>query len=173
MSKIINNDKLLEIFYINSYRWYHVREISRVVGLSPSTGSKYLNSFVKEGLLKKKEERKHLLFKADTENKGFILNKINYNIQKIKRSGLIEYLEEEFNYPQTIILFGSYAKGENIPDSDIDIFILTETKKEPDLSIFRKKLNTEIQLFIYNHKKFKVMQKNNKGLFINIINGIK
>lgn len=173
MSKLIDNNKVMELFYNNPNTWYHIREISRILELSPSTSSKYLNLFVKESLLEKKEERMHILFRANTNNKNYKTKKINYNIEKIKKSGIIEYLEKEFNYPKAIILFGSYAKGENTKNSDIDIFIQSETIKEPQVKEYEKKLKVEIQLFIYNEKKLKLMKKTNKELFNNIINGIK
>ena len=173
MSKLIDNNKLLEIFYENPNKWYHIREISRIIKLSPTTASKYLNKLKKEGILDNKEERRHILFRANTEDKKFITKKINYNIDKIKNSGLITFLEEELIYPKAIILFGSYAKGENTPDSDIDIFVLTESKKKINLSDYEKNLKTEIQLFVHNNKEFQLMKKNNKEIFNNIINGIK
>ena len=33
--------------------------------------------------------------------------------------------------PDKIILFGSYAKGQNKPESDIDVLIIQETNKKP------------------------------------------
>lgn len=33
--------------------------------------------------------------------------------------------------PEKIILFGSFAKGQSKPDSDIDLLIIKQTKKRP------------------------------------------
>ena len=173
MSKIIDKETVLEIFYIHPNQWYHVRELSRLLKISPTTISNYLHSFAQEGLLEQKAERRHLLFKANTENTPFKTKKIQHNLEKIQKSGLLEFLEGELNFPKVIILFGSYAKGENAPGSDIDLFILTETEKEPNLNAFTKKLGAEIQLFLYSTTKFKTMKKKNPELFNTIVNGIK
>ncbi|GBU23338.1 hypothetical protein R80B4_03255 [Fibrobacteres bacterium R8-0-B4] len=62
-----------------------------------------------------------------------------------------------------IILFGSYAKGEENPNSDIDLCILTPVKDEgrrlTETSIdFRVKLlkvqKSALDLFTYNHDDF-------------------
>ncbi len=173
MSKLIDNMEIMEIFYNNPNKEYHIREIARLTKLSPSTVSKYLIKCTKEKLLDKREERKHLLFKANTENKIFKIKKINYNTERLFEFGLINYLDEEFNYPRAIILFGSFAKGEDIEQSDIDIFILSETKRELKLENYEKLLKKKIQLFVYNNKAFQEMKIKNQELLNNIINGLK
>lgn len=47
----------------------------------------------------------------------------------IDTAGLIEKIKP-LN-PEKIILFGSFAKGEEKPESDIDILIIKQTKKKP------------------------------------------
>ena len=86
---------------------------------------------------------------------------------------MVEFIENELNYPEAIVLFGSYAKGENKKGSDIDLFILSESKNKLDLNDFEKKLDTEIQVFLHNRKDFEQMKVDNKELLNNIINGIK
>ena len=71
--------------------------------------------------------------------------KISHNlIYELNKSGLIEYLWQGLS-PQAIILYGSYAKGEAIESSDIDIFIIGK-EKEINLDEFEKKLGKNIHL---------------------------
>lgn len=51
----------------------------------------------------------------------------NKRIQKIIAE-VVEKIKEEYQ-PEKIILFGSYAYGKPTEDSDIDLFIIKETKK--------------------------------------------
>lgn len=88
-------------------------------------------------------------------------------INKMYKSGLIDYLIKELN-PSLIILFGGIRKGEYDKDSDIDLFVETQVKKELNLKSFEKTLNLKIDLFIESD-----IKKVNKNLFNNIINGIK
>ena len=164
---------MLEPFFYNSQQWYHVRELARQFTLAPTTVSKYLQQFAEQGILERKEERHHLLFRADTNNPLFQAQKIEYNLQRIQQSGIVPFLEEKLNFPRAIIVFGSYAKGENTPQSDLDLFVLTETITEPKMEQYETILKAPIQLFIYTTTKFKMMRKKNPELFNNIVNGIK
>ena len=80
--------------------------------------------------------------------------------------GLVKFLSDNL-MPQSIILFGSYVRGEDITESDIDIFVESATRNI-DISKFEKKLNKKIQLhFKKNINTLPLELKNN------IINGIK
>ncbi len=166
-------DNIIELFIEDSYSKFNVREVARLVKLSPSTASKYLNDASKRGLLKKEKSRNLILFSGDLESQKFRDIKIYNNIKKIRSSGLVEFIEKELNYPEVIILFGSYAKGENKKDSDIDLFILSESKNKPALDIFEKKLGTEIQVFLHSRKDLERMKTGNKELLNNIANGLR
>ena len=168
-------DKLLEFFIKEPYREFYIREIAKKTKKSPTTISKYLKEYEKEGILNSEKKLNHLLFKADVENKNFRLVKLSRNIELINKSGLIEFLEEEFNYPEAIILFGSTAKSENIPRSDIDILVISAKKKEPysaNLEKFEKELGHKIQLFSHTPEEIKKLKQTNKELVNSWVNGI-
>jgi predicted nucleotidyltransferase len=165
-------DKLIEYFIKEPEKEVHVRELSKLLRKSPTTISKYLKIYEKEGVLKSKEKLNHLFFKADSNNKIFRQFKLNYNLSILNKSGLIEYLENEFNHPEAIILFGSFAKAENTRKSDVDILIVTSNKKELNLKYFEKKIGNPIQLHLYSNKDIELMKIKNKELLNNFINGI-
>ena len=85
----------------------------------------------------------------------------------ILRSGLLDYLEEKYS-PECIVLFGSTAKGMDDKESDIDIFIMSPSKKNISIERFEKILKKEIQLFIFDRQEF----LKQKDLANNIVNGI-
>ena len=67
--------------------------------------------------------------------------------------------------PKCIVLFGSFQKGEDIEQSDIDLFI-ESPKLKIDLKKFEKKMKRKIELhFKENFSKYPKELKNN------IING--
>ena len=90
---------------------------------------------------------------------------------QLNKSGVINHLIDKFNFPEAIILFGSFAKAENIKRSDIDLLVISPLKKEINLEKFGKKLGHKIQLFVYSSKDIKKMKQNNKELLNNLING--
>ncbi len=165
-------DKIIELFLENPEQEYHIRQLSRMFKKSPTTISKMLKSYKKEGILKSETKLNHLLFKADTNNKKFRTIKISYNLNLIENSGLIEFIEREFNYPKAIVLFGSFAKGENTPTSDIDLLIVSPIRKEINLEEYEKKLKHKIQIFAKSDKDIEEMKTKNKELLNTFINGI-
>jgi DNA-binding Lrp family transcriptional regulator len=165
-------DKLLEIFIKEPEKYFHVRQISKMAKKSPTTISKYLKNFEKKGILKSEKKLNHLLFSGNNESREFKQLKLNYNLNNLFNSGLIDYLVKEFNYPEAIILFGSFSKAEDILRSDIDLLVVSPSKKKIKLELFEKKLGKEIQIFVYPKEDIKKMQKTNKGLMNNLVNGI-
>ncbi|MCF7872287.1 nucleotidyltransferase domain-containing protein [Candidatus Woesearchaeota archaeon] len=144
----------------------HIRELARNTSLHPNTIITTVNTLEKSNIIKtEKEDKKQVFYENNQKAKN---RKVFYIIEEIISSGLIKHLEEYYSYP-AIILFGSTAKGEFHENSDIDIAIITDDKKSADLRKFEKKLNKEIQTFIFNKAEFK---KLNKELFNNIVNGI-
>ena len=87
------------------------------------------------------------------------------NLKLLHESGLVEYLTEKFP-GGTIILFGSYAFGEDTPGSDIDIAIIGCSGKALDLTRFEKFLERAIVVQHYN------LSEIDRNLRSNILNGI-
>lgn len=160
--------RTLEIFFISPNRKYYLMDVSRSIGLAHTSVKKNLDRLVKLGLLiesvEKRGERKFPLYIANRDNNLFKEYKIIYNLSSLFESGLIEFIEGEL-MPKSIVLFGSYQRGEDIEDSDIDIFVECE-ENELNIDKFEKKLNRKIQLHF--RKNFDLYPKELKN---NIING--
>lgn len=156
MLKIFNN---LSPFIEDCYREIAVREYSRIMNITAPTASKLLKYYEKENLLKKRQYRNYLLFRANRESE--ILKDISKTYWKQQLKKIIEKINEEFHYP-TIILFGSLTKLETKSNSDIDLVILSKINKKINL----KYKNRKIQLFIFHS-----LDKINKELKSNILNG--
>jgi predicted nucleotidyltransferase len=144
-------------------------DISRSIRLAHTSVKKNLDKLVKSGLItesiEKKGGRKFPLYLSNLDNKTFKKYKTAYNILSILQSKLIEFIEEKL-MPRSIVLFGSYQRGEDIEKSDIDLFI--ECKKEElDLSSFEKKLGRKIELHFNDN-----FGSYSKELKNNIINGM-
>lgn len=158
MLKIFND---LGPFFGDNYRRISVREYARIRKISPPSASALLNELVKEGLLIKEEERKYIFFASNRENPLFVHLSRNYWYIKIKKSGLLDYLNKELVTP-LIILFGSFSKAEVTQNSDIDIAIKAQ-KKRLDVFRFKKAIGREIQIIFYDDAKIDLQN--------NILNG--
>tara|TARA_Y100000310_G_C20390945_1_gene672732 strand:+ start:133 stop:534 length:402 start_codon:yes stop_codon:yes gene_type:complete len=88
------------------------------------------------------------------------------NLKQIYISELSNFIEEQFA-GATIILFGSYSKGEDTKTSDIDLAIIGRKDKIINIEKFEKSLNRKININFYDS--WKNIQKHLKN---NILNGI-
>jgi len=104
------------------------------------------------------------LIQLNRENQKVIQLKRAENLKSLYESGILEELENQF-LGSTIILFGSYSKGEDTITSDIDIAIIGRKEKEHDLSKFEKILKKEIVLNFY--PSFKEIHKDLKDSLCN------
>ena len=162
---------ILKLFLENPQAKYHIREVARILKISPMTARKKLMELSKKKLLIAKKDRVYNVYTSNTESDRFKLNAKFYMIDKMQKSGLLDYLNKELK-PEAVVLFGSIAKGEYSIKSDIDLFVISELKKTINLEKFENKLGRKIQLFIYTYKEFKNMKSKNKELLNNILNGI-
>ena len=154
-----NMDKILEVFFEYPNKRFTIRGIAKITSIPKSTVQNYLIELKSEGLVTKDNQA--------SNTRLFKIKKINYFIEKLYTSGLIKYLDGFFT-PSCIILFGSFRKSDSVSDSDIDIFIETTKKIDPDLSKFEEKLKHKIQIF----KEISI-KKLQPRLFNNVVNGIK
>lgn len=138
--------------------------------MHPSSASKHLEAFIKEGLVTKEEQRGLLIYKP-TRSDLFLMYKRQWNEAEVRRSGLLAFLNSELAYP-TIILFGSYARGENHPRSDMDLFIIADEKKELDLEPYEEKLGVPIHILLHTPEEVQSLRKSNKELLHSVLNGI-
>ena len=155
-----------EYFFVNPTIKLRVREIERTLKLPLPSVIRYCKELEKEDILTTNKIGKVNLYTA-SRSERYKMEKKLYNIKAVYESGLINYLKIELSNP-VIVLFGSYSKGEDTEDSDMDLYIETPSNKSVNIEKFRKLLKREIQLF--QHKNIKDIT--NPYLANSIINGI-
>jgi len=139
-----NRYKLLKIFLDNPTEDFRLRELSRLSKISPPSVMIYLKEFEEEKLIERFTKRRIPFYKADRDNEKFKHYKRLSILYELHKSGLIDYLWDKIA-PEAIILYGSFAKGESIETSDVDIFIVGKYK-EVDVNRYENKLGYQIHL---------------------------
>ncbi len=158
--------KIKEYFFDNPTARLRLRNIERELSLPFPSVVRYCKELKEENILKT-VEISGIRFYTATREDEFLLQKKLYNIRRLHDSGLIGYIREELSNPP-IILFGSYSRGEDVENSDIDIYIETPSTKKISLDRFTQELKREIQ--IMRHKSIKEIS--NPKLANNVVNGI-
>jgi predicted nucleotidyltransferase len=164
-----NMIKAAGIFFDEPAKTHYLREICKKSGISPVSILKYLDELIKNKIIIKnyenKGKRKYPIYSSNMGSEEYLSFKKVINIINIYNSGIIKKLNDNL-MPSAIILFGSYFRGEDTEESDIDLYIQAQ-KREINVSVYEKKLNRKIQL-IFN-KDFNSYSPELKN---NIINGL-
>src|SRR3989338_1143340 len=161
-------EKTAELFFLHPSKPHYLMDISRKTNIAHTSIKNNLDLLVKPGLILKSTEKKGKrafpIYSANTGSKPFKTQKMLYNLSSLLESNLIELLEEKL-MPKSIVLFGSYQRGEDTESSDIDLFVECK-EKELNLNDFEKKLKRRIQLHF--KERFSAYPEELKN---NIING--
>jgi len=144
------------------------RQSAAFLKVSPTAVAKAIRLLEKENLIKIHVDKRINLtqIELNRDRPHTLELKRAENLKFIIESGLSDFLEESFP-GCTIILFGSYSRGEDTIKSDIDIAVIGSKQKNIDFSVFEKKLEREIIPQFYNS-----LKEVNKELRENILNGI-
>ncbi len=142
------------------------REVAKILKVSPTAVSNSMKKLKDSNLIKieKTKTINFVSFNRD-EPKAIELKRAE-NLKNIYLSGLSDYLEKELA-GATVILFGSYSKGEDTNTSDIDIAVIERKDKILKLEKYEKILNRAININFYDSWK-----KIHENLKNNILNGI-
>ncbi len=156
---------VLDMFFDNPTKEFHARELSRNTGLSIFSVLEAIKKLSKEGIISVQKKGNMKIVKA-SHSTAFIRAKRIRNLEKAYDSKIVDYLNEAYEKPEAIILFGSYSRGDDIENSDIDIAIVTKDHKELNTDKFEKILSRKISIHEIDLKKV------SKEFHNNLINGI-
>lgn len=135
--KVNNTDlRILSLFTKGYDKEFYIREVERLLKVSSRTALKTMAKLEKIGILESKKKGKiktYSIRKTTVSREFFLLAEQYKKIQFLEENPLIkEVLEKADAFMKGIvIIFGSYAKGTQKEDSDLDLFIVgTYDKKE-------------------------------------------
>ena len=159
---------VLRLLYVKAGISLNQRQISKILEVTQPAIMKALPQLEKDTLIKIKQDKETKRWSIELNRDYHIVIQLKRvdNLRQIYETGLADFLEKEFA-GATIILFGSYSKGEDIINSDIDIAVIGRRDKQIDLSVYEKKLERKININFY--ESFKSIHKNLKE---NLCNGI-
>ncbi len=164
--------KVWSVFLKYPEKEFSLSDIAKEAGVAKAHIGEILDEFYSSGLISITKLSNIWRIKANQESPEFIKSKIIHNLNFVYQSGLVEFLNEHFNNPKAVILFGSFRKGDDISTSDIDIALETDEVEEyktvttTKLIEFEKLINRKIQLHLFNRKIIDI------NVFNNIANGI-
>jgi len=164
-------EELLTLFFTNPNKKYYLRELERMLGFSVGNIRRELIKLESTGLFL-------------SENKGnlvyYYLNQ-SYPLFKelksiiLKTSGVPKMLHnilDKFKDIDRAFIYGSFAKGEEREDSDIDLLIIGEVDEDKLIEVIDKlerKLQREINYAIYGKEDFNKKKKEGNSFILDTL----
>jgi predicted nucleotidyltransferase len=136
--------------------------------MDPMTVKRALTLFVTDELLLKTKEKNQILYSLNIDNPACRHLKISYNLSWLQKKGVLEFLNSHMNTVSSILLFGSYAKGENDEESDIDILVISLSKQTP-VAELSKKLKRDVNLINFTPAQWSSQAKTNRAFYLDVI----
>ena len=132
------------------------------------TVKRALDLLVKDRLIRRDEFKNQILYKGNLESSAFKHLKVAYNLAWLEEKGIVDHLKENLAGLSSLVLYGSFAKGENDEKSDIDILAISSSAKKRDIGLMDM-LGREISLTVLKPAEWKEQAKKNKAFYMDII----
>jgi predicted nucleotidyltransferase/predicted transcriptional regulator len=119
------NQKVLSLLVKFSDQEFYEREVSRKLGISAGSAHRALNELYSDGAITRRRKGRMYFYSVDSSNALLI------ELKKLVNLILIEPLVEGLNKVSSrIILYGSCALGADTSESDVDLFIVSNRKRD-------------------------------------------
>lgn len=165
-------NKILDWFFAFPTKEFGLNKLSQGIKSSKTNTKKVVEDLVSEGFLKMEKLGNLLRISCNKDHPYHLTRRVPRNLTRVYESGLIDFILKEYQGARAIVLFGSYRKGDDGEESDIDIAVEILDNKEPRVIEngiikefgYRKNVKVNVLLFARN--------KIDLNLFTNIANGV-
>jgi predicted nucleotidyltransferase len=164
--------KVLACFLSNPHTSFFKRELSRKLVMSPSAVVRAVESFEKEGILKKDVRGREHYFTLNLENCVVPPLKKAYGLALILSARPAEVFLEVDPGIISLALYGSHARGDFDERSDIDFLALTHTDKTkliPALKAIEDRLGKEANISVFRLSDWKSMADSGDAYYKNVV----
>lgn len=162
--------KILRFFLQNPTTFFYVNEVARKLKVSPASVSNFLKRMEKESFFIKKIVGNTHLYHLNNDLEIIKRLKIFHTLIEIHKIKLVDLLREKDETIISIILYGSFAKGEDDEKSDVDILIISNQKKKFTELIqkIEEKIGKEIEVTILSMAEWEKVKKEDKTFYNSI-----
>lgn len=153
-----NTLQILSLFTYDFKKEYYVREVKKILKISPRTAQLLLEDLEDKGVIESKTKGKIKAYriKQSESTKRYLVFVEQYKAIAFLENRLMikEIIEKITRHIKGIgIIFGSYAKGLEKEESDLDIFIAGDYNRKEIKKVSRN-LGIEISIKCYPTKTF-------------------
>lgn len=164
--------KILAHFFKHPGRQFHIKELSRLLKISPSSAHAAVKAFEKWGFLEKEEKGPAHFYRLNMENSVVGSFKKGYGIACVLESDPVAVLKEVDENIISLSLYGSYANGTFDDKSDVDLLLVTNTKKEKfneTVRTLESRLGKEVNVTILKLSEWERLAYKSDPFYMNVI----
>jgi predicted nucleotidyltransferase len=164
--------KILAYFLANPNTSFHIKQLARILDVSPASVSSAVKSFEEDGLLSKEEKGLAHIYMLNFDNSMVEPLKKAYGIAFVLSSKPKEKILEIDSNIISLALFGSYAEGSFDEKSDIDFLLVTSARKEMFIQaakILEEELDKEVSLSVLKLSEWRAMANKGDAFYKRII----
>jgi len=164
-------EELLVLYFTNPNKKYYLRELERILSFSVGNVRRELIKLESTGLFLSEKKANLVYYHL---NKSYPLFKELKSII-FKTSGapkMLHTILEKFKGISQAFIYGSFAKGEEREDSDIDLLIIgkvDEDKLVEVISKLERKLQREINYAVYGKEDFNKKKEEGNSFILDIL----
>lgn len=158
--------RILVVFFDEPYREFHLREVAEIADVSPSTAKRFLDFYEVNGFLIKERKANLALFRADVENNSLRLMKTALFLFKARP--LTDFLTEVYA-GSSVVLYGSCARGEDGPESDVDMLIVGRKAEKIDLTRYEGMLGRRINTIVFDPQEWEEKAEEDRAFYERVL----
>lgn len=147
--------KILAEMLLNPGREYHIRELSRITGISPIYVQKELKNLQSLGLLVSRKQGNMILYALDKHSViSDDLKRMFLKTEGVGTEILRGVDKSEIKYA---LIYGSFAKGAETASSDIDLLVIGDIDEDvllESVSKAERKIGREINYLLWTPREF-------------------
>src|ERR1700722_8537979 len=149
---------VLSATFLQPERWWFMTELARQLGVTPSSLQRELGALVGSGILMRRQDGRRIYYKANSESPVF--PEMSGLIKKT--AGMVPALKTELkrfdDRIELALLYGSVARGEEKPASDVDLMIVGSLKQIdllPSLRKLESRFGREVSVTLFSLEEFR------------------
>lgn len=166
--------KLLSYFFTNPEKQLYVRELAAILGEDPGNLSRELRALEIEGVFTSLVRGRSKFYSLDKKYPPFTeLKNMIFKTEGVE--GALSRITLAYEGIKCAFIYGSYAKGKDNKDSDIDLVVIGDFPRDDFTRKIRQlesRLGRDINFNSYTEAEFE-KEKKKKGGFLNIVVGDK
>jgi predicted nucleotidyltransferase/biotin operon repressor len=164
--------KVLGYFLLNPKKPVHIKALARLLGISPMSVSHAVKHFEEKGYLVKEEKGLAYYYHLNVHDPVIEPMK-----KAIGRDFILSVRPQDMFLSAdpniiSLALYGSYANGTFDEDSDVDLLVVTASKKEKLLDVIMEledRLGKEVNVSVYNLSAWLGLAKKSDAFYKNVV----